>query len=426
MHIHFHRHVLSNGLRLLIHADATTQMVAFNVLYDVGSKDENHERTGLAHLLEHLMFEGSRHIPDFDTPLQQAGGENNAFTNSDYTNYYEVLPANNLETAFWLESDRMTQLHLNEEGLEVQKKVILEEFNEECLQKPYGDVWHHLKALAYQQHPYRFPVIGKEPAHISLMQLPEVEEFYRRYYQPANAIIVVAGNVQPDDVLQLAEKWFGDIPSVPRPPRTYLPEPPQQEYRLKILPAPTPVEVIFMAFKTPPHQHPDFLVCDLLADMLCAGKSSHLQQQLVEQQAIFSSLDIYLSDEVEEGLWIIEGKVLPHHTAAAAEQAVWRALEQWKQQGMNAAALEKALNRTEAQIHFTDVSILSRATNLAFYELCGDAAAINEEVARYRNISSDDLLRVAAALLQPTQCSVLRYEHTPAANRPKRKKISKI
>ncbi|MDW8393306.1 MAG: pitrilysin family protein [Chitinophagales bacterium] len=407
--IAFHRTQLPNGLRLIIHPDRTTALAAVSILYHVGSKHESPEKTGFAHLFEHLMFGGSKNIPVFDAPLQRAGGENNAFTSCDLTNYYETLPAANLETAFWLESDRMNELAFSEKSLEVQKKVVIEEFKEHYLNQPYGDVWHKLRALAYTTHPYRWPTIGLIPDHIASVSLQEVKNFFYTYYRPNNAIMVVAGNVQPDNVIRLAETYFAAIPPGNLPDRSLPTEPPQQQPRTLTVTASVPVAALYKAWHFPARTHPDFYAADLITDLLGAGKSGRLYQQLVMKQKLFSEIHCYHTGSLDPGLLVIEGK--PAHDIAPeqAEAAILAEVDRLLQHPVGDAELEKVKNRLETQTALSDTELLNRALNLAVAELLGNANLVNEELERYRAVTAEQVLQQARNILRPENCSTLFY-----------------
>ncbi len=402
---------MDNGLRVIIHEDSGTPLVAFNVLYDVGSKDESPEKTGFAHLFEHLMFGGSANIPDFDTPIQNAGGENNAFTNCDVTNFYEVLPANNLEVAMWLESDRMYQLNFSQEVLNLQKKVVVEEFKETCLNEPYGDVWHHLSELAYKVHPYQWPTIGKSPQHVEQATLEDVKDFFFRFYRPNNAIVVISGNVREAQVLPLVEKWFGDIPPGPAHKRLYPSEPPQTELRSKVIEnAPVPMDAIYLAFRMCGRAEADYHATDLLSDLLSNGASSRFYQRLLKERQLFSAIDCYISSTIDPGLFIIEGKPAEGVSLEVAEEAIWQEIELIRREPVCEEELQKVKNKVESSMLFSEMSALNKAINLAFYELLGDAGMINEEVDAYRRVQGEDIHRVANAILRTENCCRLIYQ----------------
>ncbi|HMO40663.1 MAG TPA: pitrilysin family protein [Saprospiraceae bacterium] len=407
--IQYNRFELSNGLRVLVHEDNSTPMAAVNVLYNIGSRDESPTRTGFAHLFEHLMFGGSAHIPDFDDPIQLAGGENNAFTNSDMTNFYDVLPAQNLEIAFWLESDRMLSLNFDPKVLATQQKVVVEEFKETCLNQPYGDAWHHLSDLAYHVHPYRWPTIGLEPRHIEEATLDEVQDFYFKYYRPNNAILVVSGNVKTREVRALAEKWFGDIPPGVVPARQLQPEPPQDALHRRISEANVPLDAFYLAFHMPGRSDKDYYAADLLSDVLSHGQSSRLFRRLLKEKQLFSSVDCYVSGSLDPGLFIIEGKPNPGVSIETAKNAIWEELEMLKTQPIPDAELQKLQNKVESTLAFSETSVLNKAINLAFFELLGDANLINEEAQLYRDVTPADIQRLAQQILAEANCSELIY-----------------
>lgn len=406
--INYSKFELPNGLRVLVHEDSSTPMVAVNVLYDVGSRDENADKTGFAHLFEHLMFGGSENVTDFDNAMQLAGGENNAFTNNDITNYYDILPANNLEVALWLEADRMRSLNLSQEVLDVQKSVVVEEFKETCLNQPYGDVWHQLSNLVYKVHPYRWPTIGLIPEHIADARLEDVRYFFETYYRVNNAILSIAGNVQLEQVKQLTTKWFGNIAPAQIPTRKLTTEPSQTAYRELTIESEVPVDSLYMAFRMPNRTHPDFYTIDLLSDLLCNGRSSRLYRNLLREQQLFSQIDCYLTGSIDPGLFMIEGKLQKAVSFEQAEAAIWKELEAIKEE-VEQIELQKVKNRVESNLVFSEVSTLSKAMNLAFYELIGNTNLINEETILYQQITPKDIERVAKTLLQKENCSVLRY-----------------
>jgi len=385
-------------------------MVALNVLYNVGSKDESPEKTGFAHLFEHLMFGGSVNVPDFDGPIQTAGGENNAFTNNDITNFYDLLPAENIETAFWLESDRMLGLNFDEKVLDVQRKVVVEEFKETCLNQPYGDAWHHISDLAYKVHPYRWPTIGKVPKHVEDATIEDVKQFFYNYYRPNNAILVVSGNIDAAKTKMLSQKWFGEIPSGKIPPRNIPQEPAQKKLQQRINRAKVPNDALYLAFHSPSRTHPDFYPTDLLSDILCNGSSSRLYRRLLKQRKLFTQIDCYLTGSVDPGLFIIEGHPAAGVSQKEAEEAIWKELEEIKTQAVPARELQKIKNRIESTLVFSELNVLNKAINLAFFELLGDADYINQEVDFYKTVTIDDLQRVANQILTPENCSELYYQ----------------
>jgi zinc protease len=425
--IQFERFELANGLRVLVHEDNSTPMAAVNVLYNVGSRDENPQQTGFAHLFEHLMFGGSANIPDFDDPLQMAGGENNAFTNSDYTNFYDILPVQNLETALWLESDRMLSLNFDEQVLDVERKVVVEEFKETCLNQPYGDSWHLLSALAYKAHPYRWPTIGLLPEHVESANMDDVRNFFFHHYRPNNAILVVSGNIKPAKVKKLVEKWFGDIPAGLIPHRQLPQEPPQQQLQEHIQEANVPIDAIFLAFHMVDRLHPDYYVTDLLSDVLSNGPSSRLFRRLLKEKQLFSSIDCYLSGTIDAGLVIIEGKPAEGVSLEQAEAAIWAELHELTAAPIPETELEKWKNKVESILVFSELSVLNKAQNLAFFELIGDADLINSEAKLYQQITTADLHRVAQSVFRLENCSRLLYKkvgETPKKGKKKKKKLA--
>jgi zinc protease len=407
--IQYEKFTLSNGLRVIVHTDTSTPMVAFNILYDVGARDENPNQTGFAHLFEHLMFGGSVNIPDYDEPLQMAGGENNAYTTNDITNYYIQLPAQNIETAFWLESDRMMSLAFNEKSLDVQRKVVCEEFKEHYINKPYGDVWKHLRELCYTQHPYQWMTIGKELSHIENAQLQDVKNFFFKHYRPLNAVLCVAGNVSTEQVKQLAEKWFAPIEAGEKYVRNIPREPIQTEARKLVLEKDVPVSVIYKAYHIAPRMSSDYYTADLITEIMSGGQSSRLHQRLVKEQKLFSQIDCYHTGSVDAGLLVVEGKILPGIDPEKADEAIVAQLEEIKIQPIELLELEKVKNKIESMLAFEDLNLLSRANNLAFYELLGDAENMNREFENYNRVTAEDMLKYANEVLVPTNCNTLYY-----------------
>jgi zinc protease len=407
--VHFTRTILPNGLRVLVHVDKATPLVAFNMTYYVGSRDERSDKTGFAHLFEHLMFAGSKNIPDFDDPLQHAGGENNAFTTNDYTTFYEILPVENLETAFWLESDRMLALNISKKSLDVQRKVVVEEFKETCLNEPYGDSWHHLSELMYQKHPYRWPVIGLIPEHVENATLEDVRSFYKSWYTPRNAVLSVAGNVNPEEVAALAEKWFGDIPAGEMPLRNLAVEPVQTAPAWREVMANVPLPAVYIAFRTPARLHPDFYPVDLLSDVLAQGHSSRLYRRLLKERQIFSQIDAYITANVDPGLFVVEGRPAVGVSMEEAIAAIWEELALLKNEMIETRELEKIQHRFESTVVFSETSALNKAQNLGFYELLDRAELMNEEVDIYLKVTPEDLHRCANELFQPNNSATLIY-----------------
>lgn len=412
--MHINRHTLSNGLRLVHTLDTSTQMVALNILYNVGARDEHPEHTGFAHLFEHLMFGGSLHIPAYDTPLQEAGGENNAWTNNDITNYYLTLPRQNVEIGFWLESDRMLGLAFHPQSLEVQREVVMEEFKQRALNQPYGDVGHLIRDLAYQVHPYRYPTIGKELSHIANASLDEVKSFFYRFYAPNNAILAIAGNLPFEEAVALTEKWFGSIPRREVPERRLPQEPKQTAERRRTVERNVPLDALFIAYHMCNHHHPDYYVLDIISDLLSNGASSRLQRKLVHETNTFANLDAYISGSLDAGLLHLSGKPSPHVSLQEAEEAIYAELEQLKNEPVSEEELEKVKNKFESTQIFGQMNYLHVATNLAWFELLGKAEDIHEEVTKYRAISSADIQRVARETFTPENRVVLHYKRATA------------
>jgi predicted Zn-dependent peptidase len=384
-------------------------MAVLNVMYDVGAKDEDPNKTGFAHLFEHLMFGGSNNIEDFETPLQMAGGENNAYTSNDVTNYYIQLPAENLETAFWLESDRMLSLAFSEKSLEVQRKVVIEEFKEHYINKPYGDVWFKLREMAYKQHPYRWMTIGKELSHIENASLQDVKDFFWKHYRPVNAILVVAGHVKSEQVRQLAEKWFGDIAAGERYNRQIPDEPAQNEARVMEVKANVPLDAIYKVWHMDNRLDHGYYVADLITEVLGGGGSSRLYQRLVKEKQLFSQIECYHFGTVDKGLLAIEGKLVKGVKMEDAENAINEEIEKLKQGGISEKELTKIKNKTEATLAFEDMSVLTRANNLAFYELLGDVNLFNADRDKYFSVTGDDILKYSQKIFNPNNSSTLKY-----------------
>lgn len=407
--VNFEKFTLSNGLRVIVHQDTSTPMAVVNVMYDVGAKDENPSQTGFAHLFEHLMFGGSINIPVYDEPLQMAGGENNAYTTNDLTNYYIQLPAENLETAFWLESDRMLSLAFSENSLDVQRKVVSEEFKEHYLNKPYGDVWHKMRELAYQLHPYRWMTIGKELSHIENAQLQDVKNFFFKHYRPVNAILVVAGNVTTEQVRTLAEKWFGPIEAGEKYNRQ-LPEEPQQSAPRKLeVHAGVPLDALYKCWHIYPRMDHRYYVSDLITEVLSGGGSSRLFQALVKEKRLFSNIECYHFGSTDAGLLTIEGKLVKGVKMEEAEAAIAEELEKMKNEKISEEELDKVKNKTESMIAFEDMSVMNRANSLAFYELLGDAALMNTELDRYHKVTVEDVRELSREIFREENCSTLWY-----------------
>lgn len=407
--IQFDEFKLNNGLQVIVHEDPSLPIAAFNLMYKVGSRDENPEKTGFAHLFEHLMFGGSRNIPLFDEFLQKVGGENNAFTTPDITNYYMTLPAINLETAFWLESDRMLGLSFDPKVLEVQRKVVIEEFKQRYLNQPYGDVWLKLRPLAYHQHPYRWPTIGKDINHIENATMMDVKKFFGRFYVPDNAILAVAGNVTSRLVEDLAEKWFGPIPAgnyrkdpLPR-------EPEQLEKRKLEIEADVPSDAVYMAWHMGGRLDESYYAGDLVSDLLGRGKASRLYRTLIKKEKIFNTIHAYVSGSFDPGLFVIEGKVKQGVSLEEAEAAIHRVLEEFKRDGIDQNELDKVKTQAETNHAFSEVEVLNRAMNLAYFANLGNPGLYNREIENILQVDHDQILQTAGNILTEKNLNVLYY-----------------
>jgi zinc protease len=381
-----------------------------NILYDVGSRDEQPDRTGFAHLFEHLMFGGSINIPNYDEPLQLVGGENNAFTNTDITNYYLTLPATNIETGFWLESDRMLSLSFDPKVLDVQRKVVIEEFKQRYLSQPYGDVWLKLRPLAYRQHPYQWATIGKEISHIENATMDDVKKFFYAHYVPNNAILVVAGNVTVDQVKKLAEKWFGPIPGGQPRERKIQAEPKQLEKRFLEVEAKVPADAFYKAWHMPGRFHDKYYAIDLLSDILSRGQSSRLYQKLIKEKEIFTSLSSFVMGTIDPGLLVISGRIKPEISLQQAEMEVQQVLDELLMNGVSEEELSKVKNQAESSIEFAEIEVMNRAMNLAFAKLSGDANLVNHEIELIENVSAQDINEAAQMIFQETNASTLYYK----------------
>ncbi|MGD9558177.1 MAG: M16 family metallopeptidase [Mangrovibacterium sp.] len=407
--IHFSRHQLANGLQVLVCPDYSTPMAALSVCYHVGSRDEDPERTGFAHLFEHLMFCGSVNIPDYDIPLQKAGGENNAYTTNDMTNYYLSLPKANLETGFWLESDRMLEPAFSEESLNVQKNVVIEEFKQRNLNQPYGDTWALIRKLAYQVHPYRWPTIGREISHIADASPDEVKSFFYRFYAPDNAVLVLSGHVDEQECLQLAQKWFGPIPArnVRKAPLPVEPE--QTVFREQTVTRSVPDNALYLAFHMDDRKSREFVACDLISDILSGGNSSRLYQKLVKEKRLFIELDSYVSGDHDKGLYMVSGKLAANVSTDTARDAVWDELERMKEEPVPEKELEKVKNKVETNHVLSQINYLNLGQELAAWENVGRAELINDQPGLYRSVSAAEIRETAKRLFRMENCSQLNY-----------------
>ena len=407
--VKFNRFTLDNGLRVIVHEDSTTPMAVVNILYDVGSRDENPEQTGFAHLFEHLMFGGSVNIPDYDQPLQRVGGENNAFTSNDITNYYITLPTANIETAFWLESDRMLSLAFSKKSLEVQRNVVIEEFKQRYLNQPYGDVWLRLRPMVYKKHPYQWATIGKEIKHIEDAKIEDVKDFFKKHYNPQNAIMVVGGDVKIDEVKQLAEKWFGPIPAGEKYHRNLPQELEQHDARRETVVAKVPLNDVYIAFQMGARLDDSYYAAELISDILSRGNSSRLYRNLVKEKQLFSEIHAYMTGSLDKGMFVFEGKPLENVSIETAEAAIWEELERIKTETIPADELTKVKNKVESTTIFSEMSLLDKAMNLASFELLGDADLLNHETEKYLAVTAEYIKELANKLFTKDNSSTLIY-----------------
>ncbi|MCC6690832.1 MAG: insulinase family protein [Bacteroidia bacterium] len=407
--IKFEKFTLDNGLRVIVHTDKATPMVCMNILYDVGARDEDPNQTGFAHLFEHLMFGGSVNIPSYDTPLQRVGGENNAFTTNDITNYYLTVPSNNLETAFWLESDRMLSLAFSEKSLEVQRSVVIEEFRQRYLNQPYGDVWLLLKPLAYKVHPYRWATIGKEIGHIENAKMESVKDFFYKHYKPNNAVMVLTGDVTAEQVKPLAEKWFGPIPSGVIKKRNLPVEPKQNEQRRLTVERDVPANALYKVYHMCSRYDKEYHTVDLISDILSRGNSSRFHNELIKKQKLFSDVNAYVSGDLDKGLFVVSGRLLDGVKSDDAEKAIDNELEKIISQAVNESELVKVKNKMESSLVFAEMDIMNKAVNLAISEMMGDAELINHEVEKYNAVTPSMITEQASQLFTQQNSSVLNY-----------------
>jgi zinc protease len=412
--IKFNSFTLENGLKVFVHEDANTPLAVVNILYDVGSRDESSDKTGFAHLFEHLMFGGSANIPNYDEPLQQVGGENNAFTSPDITNYYVTIPAKNIETAFWLESDRMQSLSFDPKVLEVQQKVVIEEFNQRYLNQPYGDLWLKLRPLAYEKHPYRWATIGKEIEHITNATMEDVKDFFYTHYRPNNAYMVVAGNVTTDEIKKLSEKWFAPIPAGPKKQRALPKEPVQKRARKLTIEADVPVNALYKAYHMPGKASAQFYAADLASDILGRGKSSRLYKKLVKEEGIFTNLNAYISGSVDPGLLMISGQVVDGTTLEQANLAVEKVVEDFLNNELPSKEIEKVKNQAISTTIYGEVELLNRAMAIAFGAVMGNPNLVNEEPEKIKSVSKEEIMTAAASILNKDNCSTIFYKSKSA------------
>ncbi len=408
--ISYNIHHLDNGLTLIHHADHNTNLCVTNLLYNVGARDENPDKTGFAHLFEHLMFGGSVHIPSFDTPLQKASGENNAFTNNDITNYYITLPSDNIETALWLESDRMLRLDFSEKSLTVQKGVVIEEFKQRYLNHPYGDAWLHLRPLAYSKHPYQWATIGKEISHVENAHLDDVISFFETYYNPSNAVLCIAGNISFENAKQLTQKWFGEIPAGPKNPNTYTTEPSNSETKEKTISADVPQKALYMAFHMVERNHPLYYAFDLLSDILSRSDSSRFIQELIKEKGLFDHVEAYVTGDIDMGLFIIEGKLTETTSFEQAEAAVLEILKAIEAEGLNQTELSKVKNKALTSNLFGKTSVLNKAMSLCYGYNIGNTDLINQETEIIKGISVENIQTICTDYLLKNNHFILKYQ----------------
>jgi predicted Zn-dependent peptidase len=409
MSLQFQKFTLDNGLRVIYHEDKSTPLVCMNILYDVGARDEDSNRTGFAHLFEHLMFGGSVNIPSYDEPLQRVGGENNAFTSNDITNYYLTVPTANLETAFWLESDRMLSLAFSEKSFEVQRNVVIEEFKQRYLNQPYGDIWLLMRPMVYKVHPYLWDTIGKDISHIAEAKMEDVKAFFKKFYCPNNAIMVLAGNTTLEEVKRLAEKWFAPIPKGPDNKRNLPAEPEQKEFRSLTVEREVPFNAIYQTYRMCSRKDKEFYAVDLLSDILSDGNSSRLYNELVKNKKMFSELSAYADDSMDKGMFVISGKVLDGFTLEQAEKAIAEELDKLKMEKVQEKELQKVQNKIEATLEFSEMNIMNKALNFAIAELLGDADYVNHEAEKYLAVTTEQIQQQAKQIFRKENCSTLYY-----------------
>ncbi len=407
--IKFEKFTLSNGLRVIVHKDESTSIAAFNLLYDVGARDESESRTGFAHLFEHLMFGGSVNIPNFDQPLQRVGGQSNAFTSNDITNYYITVPTANLETAFWLESDRMLDLAFTDKSLETQRSVVVEEFKQRYLNQPYGNVWLLLRPLVYKKHPYKWATIGKEISHIEQATMEEVKSFFYKHYSPENAVLTVSGNIEFDEVRRLSEKWFGPIQRKSGYNRSLPHEPKQQEERLLEVYRNVPASAIYKVFRMPGRMHKEYYIVDLISDILARGESSRLHQELVKEKKLFSEISAYVNGSTDDGLLVISGKLSQGVGMDEANESIVNVLDELVLNPVTEIELTKVKNKAESTRVFSEMSVLNKAMNLSIFELYGDANLVNLEDQNYAEVSVQSIQNSAKSLFRKENTSTVYY-----------------
>jgi predicted Zn-dependent peptidase len=407
--IEFEKFTLENNLRVIVHQDKSTPLACLNILYDVGARDEDENKTGFAHLFERLMFGGSVNIPSFDEPLQMVGGENNAFTTNDLTNYYCTVPAENIETMFWLESDRMLSLAFTDKSLEVQRSVVIEEFKQRYLNQPYGDVWLILRPLVYEKHPYKWATIGKEISHIENATMDDVRSFFKKHYNPSNAIMVVAGDVEVEQVKQLAKKWFEPIPFASKPNRNLPEEPKQTKPRRLTVERDVPASAIYKVYHMCARADEEYHTVDIISDILSRGNSSRLYKTLIKDKQLFSDINAYVMGDMDKGVFVISGKIPDNVKMEDAEQAIIDEVEKLRTELIDEIELQKCKNKVESSLTFSETDVLTKATNLAISELLGSADLINEEITRYSKVTAEKIKEQATIVIDENNCTTLYY-----------------
>ena len=407
--IPYTRKILSNGLTVVVNRDRASKLAAVNLLYRVGARNENSDRTGFAHLFEHLMFRGTRAVPNFDLPVQMASGDNNAFTNNDYTDFYITLPKDNLETALWLESDRMAGLDITAEKLDTEKRVVIEEYRQRYLNQPYGDQTMLLRALAYRTHPYRWAAIGLTPDHIEQATLADVEAFYRRHYHPSNAILSISADLDEERMLELAARWFEPLADRAEAAEPIPQEPRQCEARRQEVERDVPATTVTVAYHMGARTDADFYTADLVSDLLAGGDSGRLYTHLVKERQLLSSVNAYITGDVDPGLFIFTGQLLPGTAPEAAEAAFREEIEALQRDAATEYEIEKVKNKFEANTLFGELNVMNKAMNLGFYEMLGNLPLINGEVGRYRSVTADDIRSFSSRTLTPENSSTLIY-----------------
>ena len=407
--IEFEKFKLDNNLTVIVHQDKSTPLACLNILYDVGARDEDENKTGFAHLFEHLMFGGSINIPNYDEPLQMVGGENNAFTTNDITNYYCTVPAENIETMFWLESDRMLSLAFTEKSLEVQRNVVIEEFKQRYLNQPYGDIWLILRPLIYEKHPYKWATIGKEISHIENATMDDVKSFFKKHYNPSNAILVVAGNVEIDHVKQLAKKWFEPIPASLKPVRNLPVEPKQTLPKRLIVERDVPASAIYKVYHMCARADEEYHTVDIISDILSRGNSSRLYKTLIKEKQLFNDISAYVMGDLDKGIFVISGKIPDNVNMEDAEKAIIEEIEKLKVELVSDVELQKCKNKIESSLTFSETDVLTKATNLAISELLGNANLINEEITKYSQVTPEKIMTQANNIINESNCTTLYY-----------------